>query len=52
MLGKCFFQPTVQHGIHTNLLDLDTKRRIDKLDEKLEKWLDDMNFVNGVGEIL
>ena len=37
MLGKCFVQTTVHQGIHTNLLDLDTKSRIDKFDKKLEK---------------
>ena len=39
----------VHNVIRTDLIDPVTKRRIDKFDEKLEKRLDDTNFVDDVG---
>ena len=43
-----FVRTTVNHVINTYLIDPDTKLRIDKSDEELEKRLYDTDFVDDV----
>ena len=49
VLVKAISQTAVQNVILADLIDTDTKWWIDKFDEKLEKQLDDTNFVDDVG---
>ena len=48
VLGKAIAQTMVQNLICTDFIDPVTNRRIDKFDEKLQKQLDDTNFVDDV----
>ena len=52
VLGKVVACTTLQHVIHTNLLDQDMKIQIDKIDEELQKRLDDTDFFDIVGDDL
>ena len=47
--GNVFAWNTIHHVIFTDLLDIEMKGGIDKVYEKLEKWLDDTNFVDNIG---
>ena len=48
VLGKVITQNNVQHMIHTDLINPDMKVQIEKLDEYLEKRLDDTSFFDDV----